>query len=92
MKTVQCRFRQILNSSDNYDDTDVPTKFIPAYYIDRETMKCATPSGWTGGDQVKVDLTFNGFDYTEASYVFSFYNIFGSFPKSGPADADHQYI
>jgi hypothetical protein len=92
MKTVQCRFRQILNNSDNYDDTDVPTKFIPAYYIDRETMKCATPSGWTGGDQVRVDLTFNGFDYTEASYVFSFYNIFGSFPKSGPADADHQYI
>jgi len=50
-------------------------------------MKCASPSGWVGGDQVKVDLTFNGVDYTDASFVFSFYNIFGSFPKSGPTDA-----
>lgn len=55
-------------------------------------MKCASPSGWSGGDQVRVDLTFNGFDYTDANFIFSFYNIFGSFPKSGPADADHQYI
>ena len=55
-------------------------------------MKCASPSGWVGGDQVKVDLTFNGVDYTDASFVFSFYNIFGSFPKSGPTDAYDQFI
>jgi len=41
---------------------------------------------------VKVDLTFNGVDYTDNSFVFSFYNIFGSFPKSGPADSYNQYI
>ena len=55
-------------------------------------MKCASPAGWAGGDQVRVDLTFNGVDYTEHSYIFSFYNIFGSFPKSGPADAENAFI
>ena len=39
-----------------------------------------------------MDLTFNGVDYTDASFPFSFYNIFGSFPKSGPSDAYDQYI
>jgi hypothetical protein len=53
--------------------------------IDKETMKCASPAGFAGGDQVNVDLTFNGVDYTDNKFVFSFYAIFGSFPKSGPA-------
>ena len=78
--------------SSTFDQDNVPTKYIPAYYIDNTTMKCASPAGWIGGDQVLVDLTFNGVDYTDNSYVFSFYNIFGSFPKSGPADATSQYI
>jgi len=80
------------SSDAEFDEDNVPTKFIPAYYIDKETMKCASPSGWHGGDQVLVDLTFNGVDYTENNYVFSFYNIFGSFPKSGPTTAKSQYI
>lgn len=41
---------------------------------------------------MRVDLTFNGVDYTERSFVFSFYNIFGSFPKSGPAEDHNQFI
>lgn len=89
-KSVRCRFRQMSNSSDDssvVDDVNVATKYIPAYYIDKETMKCASPAGWVGGDQVKVDLTFNGVDYTDNNFVFSFYNIYGSFPKSGPPDA-----
>ena len=98
MKSVRCRFRQIApttqaeGTAPAFDEDNAPTKYIPAYYIDKETMKCASPAGWTGGDQVKVDLTFNGVDYTDANFVFSFYNIFGSFPKSGPADATNQYI
>jgi hypothetical protein len=93
LKTVRCRFRQIVADNDTrYDADNVPTKFIPAFFIDSETMKCASPSGWVGGDQVKVDLTFNGADFTDNTFIFSFYNIYGSFPKSGPADATHQYI
>lgn len=92
MKSVRCRFRQIPNENSTFGEADAPTKFIPAYYENAETMRCASPSGWIGGDQVKVDLTFNGFDYTDATFPFSFYNIFGIFPKSGPADATNQYI
>jgi hypothetical protein len=55
-------------------------------------MKCASPAGWAGGDTVKVDVTFNGVDYTDNNFDFNFYSIFGSFPKSGPADATNQFI
>ena len=94
LKSVRCRFRQLADPSKNqtWGDEDAPTKFIPAYFVDNQTMKCATPAGWRGGDKVMVDLTFNGVDYTENSFPFDFYTIYGSFPKSGPANAFNQYI
>ena len=93
MKSMRCRFKQIIdNTSPDFDEDNIPTKYVPAFFINNETMKCASPSGWDGGDQVKVDLTFNGVDYTEASFTLSFYTIFGSFPKSGPADATSSNI
>lgn len=70
----------------------MPTKFSPAEWIDKETMKCNTPTGWSGGEWVKVDLTLNGIDYTDVAYDFYFYTLQQSFPKSGPADATNQYI
>ena len=39
-------------------------------------MKCASPAGWAGGDTVKVDVTFNGVDYTDNNFDFNFYSIF----------------
>lgn len=97
LKTVRCRFTQIMSNSNesdtnNFDQDNAPVRYIPAYFIDNETMKCASPSGFSGGDQVNVDLTFNGVDYTDNKFVFSFYTIFGSFPKSGPSDAVNAYI
>ena len=93
MKTVRCRFRQVVNETiDEIDEDNVPTKLVPAYWIDRETMKCASPAGWSGGEKVKVDLTFNGVDYTDNSFDFFFYSIFQTFPKSGPSEASNQYI
>mmetsp|Transcript_34677 Transcript_34677/g.53140 ORF Transcript_34677/g.53140 Transcript_34677/m.53140 type:complete len:436 (+) Transcript_34677:3222-4529(+) len=50
MKTVRCRFRQIPGENATFDEDTAPTKFIPAYFIDNTTMKCASPSGWIGGD------------------------------------------
>jgi hypothetical protein len=88
LKTVKCRFTQInVNNSE-----DAMMRYVPAYMIDKDTMKCASPAGFSGGDQVNVDLTFNGVDYTDNKYVFSFYSIFGSFPKSGPASGKNQFI
>lgn len=101
---MRCRFREYkdytqvkdtpaLNATESEEEGgSITTKFIPAYFIDQETMKCASPAGFSGGDQVQVDLTFNGVDYTDNNFIFSFYSIYGSFPKSGPVDSSNQYI
>lgn len=99
MQSVLCRFTQVPNAAsdaEGMDENNPPVRVMPAYFVDNETMKCASPSGWSGGDQVHVDLTFNGKDYTENKFVFSYYSYFGSFPKSGPVGVEHnqatQYI
>jgi len=100
LKTVMCRFTQmpepVAESDDGTegepDDFNPPIRFMPAYYVDKDTMKCASPSGWAGGDRVWVDLTFNGIDFTENKFEFDFYAFYGSFPKSAPYDATNQFI
>lgn len=91
---VRCRFRQIADPEKNqtWDDDNAPSKFIPAYFVEKDTMRCASPAGWNGGDKVRIDLTLNGADYTEKSFVFTIFSIFGSFPRSAPADQQNQYI
>jgi hypothetical protein len=81
-------------SDDATDDeiSKMKIKYIPAYPIDGETMKCTTPPGFVGGDQAWIDLTFNGADYTANKIKFDFYSIYGSFPKSGPTDAYRGFI
>jgi hypothetical protein len=39
-------------TSVNATDEEVtpPVRYIPAYIINKETMKCASPAGWSGGD------------------------------------------
>ena len=85
---VKCRFTLIDNKR------NAPPKFIPARYIDRKTMMCASPPGFYGGESVNLQMTFNGMDFTEVSekFVYNFYTILGSFPHSGPADAFDQVI
>ena len=51
---------------------------MPAVYIDQETMRCASPAGFSGGDRVLVDLTFNGVDYTDNKFEFNYYAFYGS--------------
>jgi hypothetical protein len=98
LKMVMCRFTQInpnLKGPGEEDDTgmneeedfNAPVRFMPAFYLDAETMECATPSGFGGGDKVFVDLTFNGVDYTDNKFEFDYYAFYGSFPKSAPYDA-----
>jgi hypothetical protein len=71
------------------DDFQAIVHYMPAYYVDSETMKCASPSGFAGGDKVWVDLTFNGVDYTDNKFEYNYYAFFGSFPKSAPYDASN---
>lgn len=103
LKTVMCRFT-LMNpktpGGDDDDDTNLegdddfnaPVRFMPAYYVDQDTMKCASPSGFGGGDHVWVDLTFNGVDFTDNKFEYNYYAFYGSFPKSAPYDATNQFI
>jgi len=102
LKTVMCRFT-LMNPKqpgDDDDDTNLegdddfnaPVRFMPAYFVDQDTMKCASPSGFGGGDHVWVDLTFNGVDFTDNKFEYNYYAFYGSFPKSAPYDATNQFI
>ena len=47
---------------------------------------CSSPGGWGRGDAVKVQVTFNGEDYSDNNFTFYYYNIAKATPRSGPAD------
>jgi hypothetical protein len=64
----------------------MPPKYIPAYYENQTTIMCSSPGGWGHGDAVRVQVTFNGEDYSDNNFTFYFYNIVRAFPRSGPAD------
>jgi len=88
-ETVKCRFTVTQDSKKN----NLP-KYMPAIYMDPQTVMCVSPNGFSGGDKVNVQLTYNDEDYTPASdkLVFRYYAIFGSFPHSGPSDAYNEVI
>lgn len=49
---------------------------------------CSSPGGWGRGDAVRVQVTFNGEDYSDNNFTFNYYNILRAFPRSGPADGN----
>jgi len=88
-ENVKCMF-SLVNDANG---TSSP-KYLPARYLNETNMGCFSPPGYRGGDQVYVQLSFNGADFTpqNPNLVHTFYNIFGSFPQSGPADAYDEVI
>lgn len=51
LKTVKCRFTEIMDDDATDEELkNMKIKYIPAYPIDNETMKCTTPPGFNGGD------------------------------------------
>lgn len=69
-------------------DRDIPPKYIPAYYVNKTAIMCSSPGGWGRGDSVKVQVTFNGEDYSDNNFTFFYYNVVRAFPRSGPADGN----
>ena len=67
-------------------NSDVPPKYISARYFNQTTILCASPGGFGNVDVVKVDVSFNGIDYTNSKNEFRYYNIITAHPRSGPAD------
>jgi hypothetical protein len=76
-------FKCMFTSKDN---AAMPPKFIPAFYQNQTTIMCSSPGGWGHGDEVNVQVTFNGVDYSDNNFTFNFYNIRRAFPRSAPAD------
>lgn len=83
VENVKCRF----TLKDN--ERVARPKYMSVTYINETTMKCMSPNGFKGGEKVLIQMTFNDQDYTTAKddIAFRYYVIFGSFPKSGPADS-----
>ena len=73
-----CRFTPI--------SLPVPPKYRPAIYLNSTTIMCTSPGGWGEGDAVHVQVTFNGGDYDNMNFTFTFFAITRAFPRSGPSD------
>jgi hypothetical protein len=56
--------------------------------VNRTSIMCSSPGGWGRGDSVRVQVTFNGEDYSENNFTFFYYNIVKAFPRSGPSDGN----
>jgi hypothetical protein len=73
-----CRFTPI--------SLKIPPKTMPAIYINSTTIRCASPGGWGQGDAMKLQVTFNGADYDNNNFTFTFFAITRTYPRSGPSD------
>ena len=65
---------------------NTPSKKARARWLNSTTIVCYSPGGWKKGDQMHVQLTYNGVDYDEYNYNFTFFSIGRAFPRSGPHD------
>ena len=61
-------------------------KIMPAVYVNSTAITCRTPGGWSKGDRMNLQITFNGVDYDEHGFTFVFYHIQEAFPRSGPSN------
>ena len=66
----------------------VPPKTTPATFLNSSMVTCPSPGGWGQGDAMHIQLTFNGADYDQYNFTFTFYSITRAFPRSGPADGN----
>ena len=72
-----CRFTPV--------NTHATPKTMPAQWIDSKNVMCVSPGGWSEGDQMKVQVTFNGKDYDKNGLTFILYKIDKVMPRSGPS-------
>ena len=64
----------------------IPPKYMPAVYMNSTTIMCASPGGWGKGDAMHLQVTFNGGDYDNNNFTFTFFSVARVYPKSGPSD------
>lgn len=66
----------------------IPPKKMPGIFINSTIIMCASPGGWGQGVAVKLQVTFNGGDYDDNNFIFTFFSITRAFPRSGPSDGN----
>ena len=66
----------------------IPPKKMPGIYINDTTIMCSSPGGWGTGDAMKLQVTFNGGDYDNNNFTFTFPSLSRAFPRSGPSDGN----
>jgi len=71
---------------------NMPPKFMPVKYINDTMIMCATPGGWSRGDKMHLQVTFNGGDYDQEDFEFTVYNVAKAFPRSGPSSGESKDI
>lgn len=59
-------------------------KLVPAIFKSEGLIYCALPGGWGSGTEVKIDITFNGIDFTSINTKFNIFQIDYAFPRSAP--------
>jgi hypothetical protein len=64
----------------------IPPKIRAAVYLNSTTIMCTSPGGWGEGDAMKLQVTFNGGDYDNMNFTFTFFAVSRAFPRSGPSD------
>ena len=55
-----CRFSPI--------NTRAAPKKMPATWISSTSIMCVSPGGWSEGDQMRLQVTFNGIDYDKNGF------------------------
>lgn len=77
-KEFKCRFTPVSLS--------IPAKTVSARFINSTTIMCPSPGGWSEADRMILQVTWNGVDYDENHFQYSFYSIHRAFPRSGPSN------
>ena len=86
------KFTNITGHPDLFNCKFTPTtikaqpKVMPATYVNNTAISCKTPGGWSKGDKMLLQITFNGMDYDTHGFTFIFYHIASAFPRSGPSN------
>jgi hypothetical protein len=85
-------FPELRNNSREFNCRFTPTsqnmqpRYMPATWVNSTAIMCATPGGWSRGDRMKLQVTFNGGDYDNNGFEFTVYNVAKATPRSGPAN------
>jgi len=77
-KEFKCRFTPV--------SLPIPAKTVRARFVNSTTIMCPSPGGWSEADRMILQVTWNGVDYDENHFQYTFYSIHRAFPRSGPSN------